>query len=300
VILEEISMVEDTPDDLVMELFTGAFWPSHPLGRPILGTRKSVRSFTRGQLAGFFRDVYHPGNLVVAAAGRLAHETTRSLVERGLGDLSPGRPPRRPERPPRPAGRVVTRSKRELEQVHICLGVPAYAQGHDDRYGAHTLNVILGGSMSSRLFQNVREQRGLVYAISSGISAYSDAGSLCVYAGTSRRAVDEVLQLTLDELQRLQDEPVPEEELRRAKDHLKGSLMLSLESTGSRMSHLARQELAHGRQLDLDEVLERIERVEAEDLTRIARELFAGPMTVSVLGNLDGYRPRLTRRGARA
>src|SRR5215468_5962422 len=258
VIFEEINMVEDTPDDLVMELFTEAFWPDHPLGRPILGTKKSVSAFTRGDLASFFARVYHPGNIVIAAAGNLDHAETEALVRRHFAGLRGGRTPPNGHAP-RAAARVVTRAKRELEQVHLCLGAPGYPQAHADRYAGYVLNTVLGGSMSSRLFQNVREKRGLVYSISSGVTAYSDAGALTIYAGTSLDSVDEVVRLSLEELRRMKGERLPDEELRRAKDHLKGSLMLSLENTGSRMSHVARQEIYFGRTFKLDEILGGIE-----------------------------------------
>ncbi|HEY6546753.1 MAG TPA: pitrilysin family protein, partial [Vicinamibacteria bacterium] len=254
VIFEEMGMVEDTPDDLVMELFTEAFWPDHPLGRPILGNRKTVGGFDRDELMEFFRKVYHPGNILISAAGHLQHEKTAELVRRHFGALPIRRNGPRSVAPVHRA-RVVTRSKKELEQVHVCLGTPAYAQGHADRYGCYILNTVLGGSMSSRLFQNVREKRGLVYSISSGVSSYSDAGAFTIYAGTSLDSVDEVVRLSLEELRRVRQEPLPPAELRRAKDHLKGSLMLSLESTGSRMNHIARQEIYFGRQFGLDEIM---------------------------------------------
>jgi predicted Zn-dependent peptidase len=291
VIFEEIKMVEDTPDDLVMELFSQAFWPDHPLGRPILGTRRSVSSFERQQLAAFFHAVYHPGNIVISAAGNLDHRSTSELIHRHFGQLARGRAQKGPT-PPRPEARIVTRSKSELEQVHMCVGSPAYHQAHEDRYGSYILNTVLGGSMSSRLFQNVREKRGLVYSISSGVASYSDAGSFTIYAGTSLDAVDEVVRLTVEEIRRMKDEPVPEPELRRAKDHLKGSLMLSLENTGSRMNYLARQEIYFGRQFGLDETLLGIEEVTADDVQRIASDIFAGDLAMSLLGNLKGYRPR--------
>jgi len=294
VIFEEINMVEDTPDDLVMELYTGAFWPRHPLGRPILGTKTSVSRFRRDELAGFFRSVYRPGNIVIAAAGHLEHEATSRLVRRHFAELAAGGSPRNGG-PPRPASRIVTRSKKELEQVHLCLGTPAYPQAHGDRYGVYILNTVLGGSMSSRLFQNVREKRGLVYSISSGVSAYSDAGTLTIYAGTSLDSVDEVVRLSLEELRRMKGEALPDDELRRAKDHLKGSLMLSLENTSSRMSHIARQEIYFGRTFVLDEILAGIEAVSAEDVPRIAGELFRDEVAMSVLGNLGRYRPKASQ-----
>jgi predicted Zn-dependent peptidase len=291
VIFEEMGMVEDTPDDLVMELFTEAFWPDHPLGRPILGNRKTVGGFDREELLDFFRKVYSPGNILIAAAGNLEHAKTSELVRRHFGALAPRRNGR-PVRPPVARARVITRSKKELEQVHLCLGTSAYPQAHADRYGCYVLNTVLGGSMSSRLFQNVREKRGLVYSISSGVAAYSDAGQFTIYAGTSLDSVDEVVRLSLLELRRARSEPLPDAELRRAKDHLKGSLMLSLESTGSRMNHIARQEIYFGRQFGQDELLAGIEAVSADDVARIANQLFAGPLHASVLGNLKGYRPK--------
>jgi predicted Zn-dependent peptidase len=291
VIFEEMRMVEDTPDDLVIELFTQAFWPDHPLGRPILGTRKSVSSFEREELSDFFRSVYQPANIVIAAAGHLEHAEVSKLVRRHFGALTPGRSARKVS-PPQPRARIVTRSKRELEQVHLCLGTPAYHQAHHDRFGSYILNTVLGGSMSSRLFQNVREKRGLVYSISSGVASYSDAGSLTIYAGTSLDSVDEVVRLTIEEVRRLKGERLAQEELRRAKDHLKGSLMLSLENTGSRMNYIARQEIYFGRQFGLDETLSGVEAVSADDVRRIAQEIFSGDMAMSVLGNLRGYRPR--------
>jgi predicted Zn-dependent peptidase len=292
VIFEEINMVEDTPDDLVMELFSGAFWPDHPLGRPILGTKRSVSSFRRDDLASFFAEVYHAGNILIAAAGNLNHKDTAQLVQRHFGALagSPAKAAR--VQAPKPAVSVVTRAKKELEQVHLCLGAPAYPQAHAERFPAYVLNTVLGGSMSSPLFQNVREKRGLVYSISSGFTSYSAAGNLTVYAGTSLDSVAEVVRLTIEEIRRLKGDRIPEIELRRAKDHLKGSLMLSLESTGSRMSHLARQELYFGKQFGLDEVLSSIEEVEAGDVQRVADHIFSRSLTASVLGNLKGYRPR--------
>jgi predicted Zn-dependent peptidase len=291
VIFEEINMVEDTPDDLVMEMFSEAYWPDHPLGRPILGSKRTVGGFDRDDLATFFRKVYHPGHLVVAAAGNVEHGRTLELVKRHFGALPKGSPAVA-GRPPRSTPAIVTRRKTQLEQVHLCVGARGYPQTHERRFGAHVLNTILGGSMSSRLFQNVREKRGLVYSISSGLSSYSDAGTLTVYAGTSRDSLDEVIRVTIDELRRLTDELVPADELRRAKDHLKGGLLLSLESSGSRMSQLARQEISFGRQFTLEEVAEAIEAVTSDEVQSIARALFTGPLAASVLGNLGSWRPK--------
>jgi predicted Zn-dependent peptidase len=303
VIFEEISMVEDTPDDLVMELLTEAFWPGHPLGRPILGTRGTVSRFRREDLASWFARTYRPANLLVAAAGHVEHAALRGLVERHFGRLpgdgaagraraGAGRVAGPNGRPPAVARRTVTRSKKELEQVHLCLAAPAHPQSHPDRYAGYVLNTVLGGSMSSRLFQNVREKRGLVYSISSGISAYSDAGLLTVYAGTSLESAPEVLRLTMVEIRRLCTERLGEEELRRAKEHIKGGFVLSLESSSARMNHVARQEIGFGRQLPLEEILGGIEAVGAEDVRRVAGALFEGRLGASVVGDLRGWRPR--------
>jgi len=272
VILEEIKMVEDAPDDLVHEIFSQQFWPKHPLGRPILGTSDTVSSFTSPVLRSYFDRTYVASNLVVVAAGHLEHARLRDSVAAAFAGLSSA-PGGHPTASPRVVPGIVERHK-DIEQSHVCLGTPAYPTAHADRHALFVLNTILGGSMSSRLFQHIREERGLAYAVFSSLTTYSDAGALTVYAGCAAEKVDEVVDLTLVELRQLRDETVPHEELRRAKDHLKGSLMLGLESTSSRMSHLARQILYFGRHFTLDEILSSIENVTAEDVRRIARDLF--------------------------
>ena len=287
VVLEEIKMVEDTPDDLVHELFTENFWHDHPLGRPILGTRETVEALTAETLRAYFADAYTAENMIVAAVGNVEHARVRELVDRFLGSM-PQRGTPIVDRPPQVIPRIIIRNK-ELEQSHVCLGTSGYRQDHEDRYASYVLNTVLGGSMSSRLFQNVREKRGLAYAVFSGLSAYRDAGSVTVYAGCANDAVGELVDVVVAELRRLKEDPPPEPELRRAKDHLKGSLMLNLESTSSRMSHLARQEIYFDRQFGLDETLEGVERVTQSDLQRVARDLFAdGALAATVLGAVNG------------
>ncbi len=283
VILEEIKMVEDTPDDLVHELFTQHFWEGHPLGRPILGSKDTVEALTVESLREYFRGAYVASNMIVSAAGNLDHEKLRDLVQRAFGDLPRDGEPLSAAAP-RVVPQVVTRTK-ELEQSHICLGTNSYPQNHGDRYVSYILNTVLGGSMSSRLFQNVREKRGLAYSVFSGLSAYRDAGNITIYAGCATEAVDEVIDLCVEELRGLKRTPVAEPELRRAKDHLKGSLMLSLENTASRMSHLARQEIYFDRHFGLDETLAGVERVTSDDVRRVASDLFSnGSLAVTVLG----------------
>ena len=283
VILEEIKMVEDTPDDLVHELFTQHFWEGHPLGRPILGSKDTVESFTSGLLRGYFRDAYVASNMIISAAGNLEHGQLRDLITPAFGGLS-AQGELLTEEPPAVVPQVITRTK-ELEQSHLCLGMNSYPQRHDDRYVSYILNTVLGGSMSSRLFQNVREKRGLAYSVFSGLSAYRDAGNITIYAGCATEAVDEVIDLCVEELRTIKRDPFPEAELVRAKDHLKGSLMLSLENTASRMSHLARQEIYFDRHFGLDETLAGVQRVSGEDLLRVAADLFSnGSLAATVLG----------------
>jgi predicted Zn-dependent peptidase len=287
VVVEEIKMVEDTPDDLVHELFTQRFWENHPLGRPILGTRETVESFDADLLRSYFSGVYAPRNLIVSAVGNLEHERLRDLVAEKFGDLVSESEPGR-EQAPVVVPQIVIRNK-DLEQSHVCLGASSYPQNHDDRYSSYVLNTLLGGSMSSRLFQNVREKRGLAYAVFSGLSAYRDAGSFTIYAGCANEAVGQVIDLVVEELRRVKQSVVPEAELQRAKDHLKGSLMLSLENTASRMSHLARQEIYFDRQFGLDETLQGIEAVTPSEVQRVAADLFRnGSLAATVLGNVNG------------
>ncbi len=283
VILEEIKMVEDTPDDLVHELFTQHFWEGHPLGRPILGSKESVESFTPELLHEYFRGAYVAKNMIISAAGNLEHARVRELIDAAFGAVpAEGEPLAMTQ--PAVVPQIVTRTK-DLEQSHICLGTDSYPQKHDDRYVSYILNTLLGGSMSSRLFQNVREKRGLAYAVFSGLSAYRDAGNITIYAGCANEAVGQVIDLCVEELRGMKKGPVPDAELRRAKDHLKGSLMLSLENTASRMSHLARQEIYFDRHFGLDETLAGVERVTDTDLQRVASDLFAdGSLAATVLG----------------
>jgi predicted Zn-dependent peptidase len=287
VVLEEIKMVEDTPDDLVHELFTEHFWRNHPLGRPILGTKETVEALNADGLRRYFTRTYSAPHMIVAAVGNIEHSRVRDLVSRAFEEL-PRLDVPLSEKAPTVVPNVIIRNK-ELEQSHVCLGAASYQQDHADRYASYVLNTVLGGSMSSRLFQNVREKRGLAYAVFSGLSAYRDTGSMTIYAGCANDAVSELIDVVIAEIRRVKDEPMPESELRRAKDHLKGSLMLNLESTSSRMSHLARQEIYFDRQFGLDETLEGVERVTTGDVQRVARDLFtSGALAATVLGAVNG------------
>jgi predicted Zn-dependent peptidase len=290
VILEEIKMEADSPDYLVHEIFSSNFWKDHPLGKPILGTRETVKRFDQRMISDYYHSVYAPENLLVTAAGNLTHERLVNLVREHFESLPPtaAAPP---DPVPSTHARIALRNKKALEQVHLCLGVPSYPLPHQGRFACYVLNTLLGGGMSSRLFQNIRERQGLAYAVFSELSPYRDTGCLSIYAGTSLESARRVVESILKEFRELKQDPVNDEELRRAKDHLKGSLMLSLESTASRMSNLARQEMYFGRFFTLDELVESIEAVTAADVQRIAQTFFEPRhIALTILGNLETFR----------
>ncbi len=286
VVTEEIKMVEDTPDDLVHEVFVANFWPDHPLGRSILGTVDTLATFNHDAVTNYFSDVYAPRNLVVAGAGNLDHERFVDMVGGYLSGLRDRPVDLRASTPSHASRRVVI--DKDLEQAHLLLGTPCPSMTSADRYAVHVLNVILGGGMSSRLFQTIREDRGLAYAVYSGVNSYTDAGYLSVYAATSPEQLTDVIKLSIDEFNKVKQEPVSDLELERAKGQLKVSIMLSLESTSARMSNLARQEIFFGRQFTLDEILERIEKVSVADVQRIAGDIFSndGELAITALGQL--------------
>jgi predicted Zn-dependent peptidase len=290
VVLEEIKMDADSPDYLVHEMFSASFWKGHALGRPILGIPNTVKSLNSQGIREYYDSVYTPDNLLVTAAGNLKHEKMVELASERFRDLKT-RPLPLPAQAPATHASISLKSKKELEQVHLCMGVPCYPIAHEDRFNCYVLNTVLGGGMSSRLFQNIREKQGLAYSVFSELNPYTDTGCLAVYAGTSLETLRQVVDSVLREFRQLKEEAVPAEELRRAKDHLKGSLMLGLESTSSRMSNLARQQMHFGRFFSLDELVESIEKVTAEHVQRIAREFFNPDLlAISVLGNLGKWK----------
>jgi len=287
VILQEISFVDDSPDELVHVLFCQRFWPDHALGRPILGSEESVAGLGRQAMLDYMEQNYSPANLVVSAVGDIDHGRLEGLLGDVLGAL-PARPKRAPRQAPvvRP-GLLI--APRELEQVQVAIGAPAPATAAPDRFAAAVLNSILGGSMSSRLFQEVRERRGLAYSIYSYLSSYSDAGMLGVSLGVAPEKTAEAVAVVLDEMERVgQAGAVSHEELTHAKDHLKGSILLSAENPESRMSRLARNEFSFGRHVPLDEVIARLEAVEIEQVRDLARQnLGRDKLGLTILGAVD-------------
>ena len=290
VILEEINMHEDSPEDVVHDLFTEALWPDHPLGRPILGTRETITAATRAAVHRFYRRYYVPGHLVVAAAGNVRHDdavrmvTDRMEAGRALrnGETSPWSL-RAPAMPPEPSGRDLIK-RRKTEQAHICLGTNGLARTDPDRFALLIVNTALGGGMSSRLFQEVREKRGLAYSVYSYPSQYTETGVFTAYAGTTPARAPDVIGLLRRELTDVRDGGLSREEFDRAKGHVKGSTVLSLEDPGGRMSRLGKSEIAHGEILTVNEALRRIDAVTLEDTRRVAERVLSQPMTLTVLG----------------
>jgi len=293
VILEEIKIDEDNPDVLVHELFTQSFWKGHPLGKPILGTTETVGRLGQDQLFAYHGDRFHGGNMVFSAAGNLDHDLFTAAVAEKFSALDGGNAPNELSAPD-PTARILLRNKKGLEQVQICLGVPAPPITDENRYATLILNTVLGGGMSSRLFQTIREERGLAYSVYSDLAPYRDTGNLCVYAGTSAGKALEVIDLILTEFRNLKETPISNEELTRAKDQLKGNILLGLESSNSRMANLARQEMYFHQFFSAEEVIARIDEVDAGQVQAMAQRLFnPESIAVTLLGRLDGV--KLTR-----
>src|SRR5258708_4276113 len=288
VILEEIKMDEDNPDYLVNEVWTQNFWKGDALGRPILGTAKTVSNFNQQVLSDFYAGRFTPRNMVFSAAGNLEHDAFVAQVEKGFASLSAsGEDAELKVDAPKATPHITLKRKKALEQVQFCLGVPAPPVNDPRRYGVYLLNTMLGGGMSSRLFQTIREDQGLAYAIYSEMNPFRDTGSLCVYAGTSVDKTGKGLQLTLQELRRLKEETVSEVELKRAKDQVKSNMVIGLESSGSRMANLARQQMYFGRFFGVDEIIEEVEAVTSAEIQALARQLFRPEtMALTLLGNL--------------
>ena len=290
VILEEIKIDEDNPDVLVHELFTQNFWKDHPLGKPILGTTKTVGRLDQQKLIDYHLGRFRGGNMVFSAAGNLEHDQFVEAVSQKFTSLPPGEPAYEMQTP-QASARILLQNKKSLEQVQLCMGVPAPRITDDNRYATLILNTVLGSGMSSRLFQTIREERGLAYAIYSDLSPYSDTGSLCVYAGTSAGKALETIDLVLAEFRKLKETPLGDEELTRAKDQLKGNILMGLESSNSRMANLARQEMYFHQFFTAEEVIARIDAVTAEQVQEMARRLFVPDrIAVTLLGRLTGIK----------
>jgi len=272
VVIEEIKMYEDSPDELIHDIFSEQVWNEHPLGKPILGTEESINSLSREKIMQFLSEHYAPDNIVVAVAGKIKHEDIVAKLSAQFGSFQRGG---RRVLEEAPTGRTVEHyQKKETEQMHIILGVPGLGQDDDDIYAMHVFNNILGGGLSSRLFQEIREQRGLAYSVYSYHSTYVDSGLFAIYAGTSPKNTEEVIECILKELKEIKEQGITADELARTKAQIKGGLYLGLESVSSRMSRLGKTELTYNRVLSPEEVIGKLEKVTLEDVLRMIGRLW--------------------------
>ena len=285
VVLQEISQVEDTPDDYVHDLFNLRYWPGHPLSLPVCGNNETVKSFQRQDFIDFLGDRYRPDRLIIAAAGNLKHEHLLEWVNREFAALDGTSVAVDGAMPTEQSG--VFAHEKPLEQVHICLGTAGVSHVAPARYAAHLLNTALGGGMSSRLFQEVRERRGLAYSVYSFLSSYRDAGYLGVYVGTSPESVHEVVDVVLQELRTVVKEGLRSAELTRVKNQLKGGMLLGLETSDARMSRLAKNEIFFGRDIPLEEIAASIDATSNDEIVALAGELIRKEsLAVAILGDL--------------
>jgi predicted Zn-dependent peptidase len=271
VILEEIAMHEDAPDELVHDLFYRHLWDGHPLGRPVLGFNETVGAVSRDQVVDYWRDRYGPHNLVVAAAGHVDHQALAERVDALFEDSESVKQERTGKTPEPRLGVKV--HKRPTEQAHIVVGTTSLSRNHPDRHVLAVLDTVLGGGMSSRLFQEIREKRGLAYSVYSYRSLFADTGTFAVYAGTTPQNADDVIEIIHDELQKVLENGLSESELKRAKGHVKGGLVLSSEDPGSRMNRLGRQQLTTGEIMSIDELIANFEAIQISDLERVAQKV---------------------------
>jgi predicted Zn-dependent peptidase len=287
VILQEIRMVEDTPDENIQDMFNQSFFRDHPLSYPILGSIHSVRRISRRKLLSCFAGSYHqPFRIIISAAGKIEHE---KLVEKVASVLKSFTPEEitPSENSFHPSAVFFIRPKK-LEQVHICLGTKGLPQGHPSRYTSYVLNTILGGGMSSRLFQEIREKRGLAYTVYSYQSSYLDTGLFMIYMGVGEDSTEQAISLVIQELKRLRDEPIGDTELQAAKEQLKGNMLLASENTDNRMTRLAKSEIYFNKFITIEEVLKNIDKTTSEAVGNLAREIFQSEyLSLAVLGPVN-------------
>ena len=285
VIMEEILMHSDEPSELVHDRLLEGLFPAHPLGRDVLGDEESIAAMQVEEIRSFHSHHYRPGNIVVAVAGRLDHDDVVEGISRRFCGAGGGEAPRR-SAPAAPTVPVVM-TNRPTEQAHVVLGVPTFGRNDEDRFGLAVLDHVLGGGLSSRLFQEIRERRGLAYSVYSYRTTFDDAGVLAFYAGTAPGRAREVLERMVGELSKVTSEGVTEREVAIAKGHIRGETALSLEDSAARMSRVARSELLHGEVMDVDDVLARVEKVTAEDVGRVAARVLGVEPVLAVVGPFE-------------
>lgn len=289
VITQEIKMIEDNPEELIYDMFNASYFKGHALGMPILGCEKSVEGLTEGQLKGYFKDYYGPEKAIITIAGRVDHDDCVRRIEKFFAGLVRGEAAGRELVTPVPV-RGIDIYEKDLEHVYLCIGTDGVSQVDRRRYVLYILNAIMGGSMSSHLFQEIREQRGLVYNIYSYVNCFHDAGTLGIATSTSQESIGEVLTLIKEEIRRIRDEGITDSELSFSKEHIKGNLFISLEGSETRMGRLAKNEIYFGGYIALKETLREIDHIRKEDVAVIARQIFERPgeIPLTVLGNVDG------------
>jgi predicted Zn-dependent peptidase len=296
VVLEEIKMYDDSPDEVISDVFTRTLWHGANLGDPTIGFAHTVSTIDRETLAAWHRERYGPGTVMIAAAGNLDHDELAARLGEAFGTFAGTARPPEPEAPAFHSAVTITHD--DTEQAYVMLGMPGLSMRDERRYTLSVLDTILGGGMSSRLFQEVREERGLAYEVSSFQQAYRNAGLFGISAGTSPDRAQECVDVIVDEIDRLLDGGVTLEEVKRAREHLKGNMTLALESTSSRMSRLARNAIVHGRQISAEEVEQCFDAVDVSAVNALARELFATQRGLCVLGPLAPDAVRLRRTNA--
>ncbi len=302
VIIEEMKMVEDTPEEFLGEIFQAGFFPNHALGLPIEGTRKSVRAFNSKVTSEYYARIFQPENLIIAAAGNIEHAEIETLA-RGIfqaqvskfkvQSLNRETPNSEPEvlNAPTPAAPIILKKKRELEQAHFIIATPWIRANSEKRYAAHLLESIFGSGTSSRLWQSIREKRGLAYSVGASGVSFEDCGIFSIYAATSPERLGEAINLSVAELAEIKKRGVTGEELRLAKDQANAAILLGLEDSGVRAGNLAQQMITYGKTIALEETLEKIEAVRAEDVQRLADEFFRTEnIALAALGNLNGLK----------
>ena len=288
VIIEEMKMIEDSPEDMLGEIFSEAFFPGHPLGQSITGTAETVRSFDNAATREYYKQVFDPSNLVIAAAGNVGHEEVLSLVNSWFNTASEKRPLPHLERPEL-AAPIVIKQRDDLEQAHMVIATPLVSSNDPRRYAADLTANILGGGTSSRLWQKVREERGLAYSVGTSTAMYKDCGVFSVFAATSPEQTREVVDLSIAEMRSIVADGVTEEELELSKQTSRASILLSLEDSASRAATLAETEMVHGRQISVEETLEKIDAVSRDECQAIAAEFFrTDNVAFAALGDLGG------------
>lgn len=286
VVFQEIWMLKDNPDSYIHDLFCQNLWKSHPLGMSIIGTEETVGRISRETLLDFRKKRFCAEDIIIAVAGNVAHDELMILLESLFTDVTPGAYAKNESTPT--YKKQINLSNKDLEQVHLCLGTKALPQNSPKRYVGYIINTILGGGISSRLFQEVREKRGLAYSVYSYILSHSDAGTFVVYAGTKKEQVFEVIDVILQLMRKLKNDPVTSSEMLFAIDHLKGNLLLSLESTDNRMTKLAKNEIYFNRQVSIAEIVTGLEQVTTTDIIELCNDLFQDNfLTMELMGKLD-------------